>query len=509
VTKVCRLSDIGQAFEAGLFSRATVCFGHFNTIHPGHIRYFRTAKNHGTPLVVAVEGDAQLLTAERSFIFPETERAQSIALLELVDYVVILDNGLLEDLVRKIDLSTLVLGKEFEEARAIAVATAVSIAQRKSVRIHYDAGETHYASTELFYGNPSELEKQRWRAFLQARKVQDVVMSDVFSLMSQKSSNRLLVLGDTIVDRYVACDPLGMSNEAPVVVVKEMETRDYVGGAGIVAAHVAALGTQCSFLSVTGADNYAKFTQDTLHRLGVESTLIEDSTRPTTFKIRYMVDNQKLFRVSRLKEHKLSKSVEGKILEEIGKQAPDLSGILVSDFVYGVVTPRIMEAVREASLQYEIPLFGDLQCSSQIGSVLKFQDFSIICPTEREARIALANQDDGIETIANVLIEKTGAKNLVLKLASEGFIAYSGREEENGFRRRQHFPALSINPVDVAGAGDALLSAMAVGLTRGLSLMQASALACCVSAVAVQTVGNRPINLEQVRSFFSKNAIMD
>ncbi len=300
-----------------------------------------------------------------------------------------------------------------------------------------------------------------------------------------------------------------MSNEAPVVVVKEMETRDYVGGAGIVAAHVAALGTQCSFLSVTGGDNYAKFTQDTLHRLGVESTLIEDSTRPTTFKIRYMVDNQKLFRVSRLKEHKLSKSVEGKILEEIGKQAPDLSGILVSDFVYGVVTPRIMEAVREASLQYEIPLFGDLQCSSQIGSVLKFQDFSIICPTEREARIALANQDDGIETIANVLIEKTGAKNLVLKLASEGFIAYSGREEENGFRRRQHFPALSINPVDVAGAGDALLSAMAVGLTRGLSLMQASTLACCVSAVAVQTVGNRPINLEQVRSFFSKNAIMD
>ena len=152
---------------------------------------------------------------------------------------------------------------------------------------------------------------------------------------------------------------------------------------------------------------------------------------------------------------------------------------------------------------------GNLQCSSQIGSVLKFQDFSVICPTEREVRIALANQDDGIEYIANLLIEKTGAKNLVLKLASEGFIAYSGREEENKIRRRQHFPALSINPVDVAGAGDALLSAMAVGLTRGLSLMQASTLACCVSAVAVQTIGNRPISLEQVRSFFSKNAIMD
>jgi sugar/nucleoside kinase (ribokinase family) len=59
--------------------------------------------------------------------------------------------------------------------------------------------------------------------------------------------------------------------------------------------------------------------------------------------------------------------------------------------------------------------------------------------------------------------------------------------------------------VDVAGAGDALLAAMATGLARGLSLMQASALACCVSAIAVQTVGNRPISLSQVRRFYSQH----
>ena len=89
---------------------------------------------------------------------------------------------------------------------------------------------------------------------------------------------------------------------------------------------------------------------------------------------------------------------------------------------------------------------------------------------------------------------------MVLKLGAEGFIAYSG-EGEGELLQRQHFPALTVNPVDVAGAGDALLAAMSVGLTQGLSIMQASALACCVSAIAVQTVGNRPVRLDQVKEF--------
>ena len=135
-----------------------------------------------------------------------------------------------------------------------------------------------------------------------------------------------------------------------------------------------------------------------------------------------------------------------------------------------------------------------------MGNITRFQNFHLICPTEREARIALSNRDDGVEYVANLLLEKTNSNNLIVKLGGEGFIAYSG-EESGHYFRRQHFPALMINPVDVAGAGDALLATMAVGMTRGLSLMQASTLACCVSAIAVQTVGNRPVGLRQLKEF--------
>ena len=150
----------------------------------------------------------------------------------------------------------------------------------------------------------------------------------------------------------------------------------------------------------------------------------------------------------------------------------------------------------------ELPLFGDLQCSSQVGNVLKFTGFSLICPTEREARIALANHDDGVEYVANLLIQKTGSKNTILKLGADGFIAYEDLQDDEGFLKRQHFPALSANPIDVTGAGDALLATMACCVSSGLSVMEASAVACCVSSIAVQTIGNKPIGLGQAEKFY-------
>ena len=92
----------------------------------------------------------------------------------------------------------------------------------------------------------------------------------------------------------------------------------------------------------------------------------------------------------------------------------NLDGILISDFVYGVITENILKEIQSLAKQKNILLFGDLQCSSQVGNVAKFKNFDVICPTEREARIALGNQHHGVEQIANMLLEETQSKNLGL-----------------------------------------------------------------------------------------------
>jgi rfaE bifunctional protein kinase chain/domain len=303
-----------------------------------------------------------------------------------------------------------------------------------------------------------------------------------------------LVIGDTIVDNYVVCDAIGMSAEAPVLVVKELGNREFIGGAAVVASHVKALGGQCDYISVVGDDSQSNQVSEVLKDRGINASLFVDNTRPTTYKTRYMVENQKLFRVSRIKDHRISERIESEIIKKITKLAPKLDGIMISDFVYGVITPEVISSVVNLAKKYNFKLFGDLQCSSQVGKVTKFIGFDLITPTEKESRIALNDNENGIEWIANTLLSQTKSKNMLIKLGSDGFIAY-GNEEVS---QRQNFPALTSNPVDVSGAGDSLFAAMSVSLSSGSDIVEASVFGTCMASLAVKEVGNIPINKEKL-----------
>ena len=142
-------------------------------------------------------------------------------------------------------------------------------------------------------------------------------------------------------------------------------------------------------------------------------------------------------------------------------------------------------------------MFGDLQCSSQVGKVTKFNDFDLITPTEKESRIALDDNESGVEWISNTLLKKTNSKNMLLKLGSDGFIAYSNGKSI----QRQNFPALTVNPVDVTGAGDSLFAAMSVSLSSGSDLIEASTIGACVASIVVKEVGNMPIKKDKLDSY--------
>ncbi len=483
-------------------NKIVVCYGHFNVIHPGHMRYLKYARSLGDILIIALQDDAALVRTQAKNYFSQTERAESISSLHIVDHVVILERGRLNEFIEKVQPEVLVLGTEHESERDEQMDLAISVMEEHGGKVVFHAGATHYATTDLLYIGQDELEKEKINLFKKACRNQNIEIHSLQRRLEQIKDTNLLVIGDTIIDQYVACDALGMSAEAPVLVVRELESREFVGGAAIVASHIQALGATCHYMSVVGDDIYADLVHGELEKQGVQSYLVSDTSRPTTYKIRYMVENQKLFRVSKLKEHKLSARVESEMIEKIIELSPQLDGILVSDFVYGVITERILKTIQSVSKEYGLKIFGDIQCSSQMGKVTKFKGFHLAFPTEREARYALDNMVDGVEWIANKLLDELSANDVLVKLGSDGFIAYS--KQADGFVVRQHYPALSVNPVDVTGAGDSLLAAMSASLSSGSSLMEASAIGACMAALAVREVGNLPISGEQLKNYMSR-----
>jgi len=476
-----------------------LCYGHFNLIHPGHLRYLQHAKNLATKLIVVIVSDKELDKESFGQHFSEKERAESMANLQIVDNVIILSNLTFDKLVEIVKPKALVFGKEFEYKQSRQIKLAIGAVSGRG-KVVFHAGETHYSTANLLHGDVLDIESNSRNQLNVICRNHDITLESLKNKLNSFSDSRLIVIGDTIVDNYVACDALGMSAEAPVLVVKELENREFIGGAAIVASHVAALGAKCHYISVVGEDDQSNMVAQSLIEQDVDADLIIDASRPTTYKTRYMVENQKLFRVSRIKDHKIFEKIEQDIIDKLTKLAPNIDGILVSDFVYGVITQNILDAIINLSSQFDIKLYGDLQCSSQVGKVSKFSGFDLITPTEKESRLALDDIESGIEWIANTLLERTNSKNMLMKLGSDGFIAYSNSK----FMERQNFPALSGNPVDVTGAGDSLFAAMSVSLSSGASLMEASVIGTCMASLSVKKVGNIPITNDRLYQYLSE-----
>ena len=136
-----------------------------------------------------------------------------------------------------------------------------------------------------------------------------------------------------------------------------------------------------------------------------------------------------MFRVSRLDDKEIVDEHEELIIDQLYKASKNSTAVIVSDFVYGVITEKIMDAIYKIKKKNKVLLIGDLQCSSQIGNAAKFKNFDLVCSTEKEARIAMQDNTSGIERIANQFIKTTNIKNFILKLGSDGFISYQNKKE--------------------------------------------------------------------------------
>src|SRR4029079_6936123 len=118
--------------------------------------------------------------------------------------------------------------------------------------------------------------------------------ADVLALLGRLKGLRVAVIGDLIIDEYVDCEPLSMSQEDPTLVVSPISSHMFVGGSGIVAAHCAGLGADVNYITVAREGPLWDFAQERLKSYRVKPDLLNDRSRPTTLKKRYRAHNKTL-----------------------------------------------------------------------------------------------------------------------------------------------------------------------------------------------------------------------
>ena len=189
---------------------------------------------------------------------------------------------------------------------------------------------------------------------------------------------------------------------------------------------------------------------------------------------------------------------------ELERRVLDAAGgadaVIFADFGYGVLTAGLLERILPALRQRVPVLAGDV--GGRVGSLVRFRDVDVLCPTEREARDAQRDFAGGLGAVMWNLLNTTGAGKAIVTLGKQGVVTFERSAESVADRlHSEYVPALSGHAADPLGCGDALLAAATLTLTAGGSLQAAALLGSIAAAIEVQEIGNVPVTAERIRAY--------
>ena len=302
---------------------------------------------------------------------------------------------------------------------------------------------------------------------------------------------RVLVVGDAMLDRFIVGRVTRISPEAPVPVVAFDHEMHRMGGSANVAHNIAALGGQASLVAVTGQDEGAATLAHACREAGIAPSLVGDASRPTTTKVRIVTDrNQQVARIDYEAESEIGEEVEQRVIAEIHKHAPRVSAIVVSDYLKGCVTRKVVEAAVAAAAERQVPVLID----PKIPHVDYYSGASVVTPNHHEAEIAAnmrVRSEDEARGAARLFRDRARCDSVLMTRGDQGMWLL-GRDVEG------HLTSAAREVADVTGAGDTVIATLALALAAGATLVEAARLANEAAGIVVGKFGPATVSVAEL-----------
>jgi D-beta-D-heptose 7-phosphate kinase/D-beta-D-heptose 1-phosphate adenosyltransferase len=299
---------------------------------------------------------------------------------------------------------------------------------------------------------------------------------------------RVLVLGDVMVDEYVWGTVSRISPEAPVPVVAVRSESLKIGGAGNVAANIAALGGRAEIVGVVGTDAAAERLTHELERAGVKTNgLIVDGSRPTTVKSRVVAGSQHVVRFDRESDAPLNPTVRSRVIQQVRERLPEADVLLVSDYAKGVIGARLVREVLAVAARLKKPVAVD----PKVQHVSLFRGVTVIAPNHHEAAAAariLVREEADLMRVGAALLRRLKARAVLITRGERGMSLF-----EAG-RPATHIPTFAREVYDVTGAGDSVMAVLALALAAGAPMRAAAVLANYGAGVVVGKRGTATVS---------------
>ncbi|HVB36629.1 MAG TPA: PfkB family carbohydrate kinase [Candidatus Acidoferrales bacterium] len=335
-------------------------------------------------------------------------------------------------------------------------------------------------------------------------------------ILQRMRGRRVSVVGDWMLDRYVWGTANRISPEAAVPVVDFVKQSETLGGAGNVAANLAALGARVTAFGVAGRDEAGGALLRCLREMRLpEKGIVEVRDRPTTLKTRIIARQQQVVRVDREARTHLSEQVEAHLVKSILAALKSLDALIISDYDKGVISDLLAERILDSCARRRIPSFVKPKWSR----LPAYRGASVVICNRKEAEFLVTRPLDTPESVADAgraLLDHFGCSAVVITRGPEGLSLFEREaleKDPRGFHvaalnqetpmglmeRAPHGDTKSGRQVfDVTGAGDTVLATMALASASGASLREAAVLGNAAAGVVVAKLGTATLTRDEL-----------
>lgn len=429
------------------------CHGVYDVLHAGHLAYFSSAKQFGDLLVVTITADPFVNKGPGRPYFTGRVRASMVAALEDVDFVAISDFPTAVPSIEQLKPHFYVKGPDYRDKTKDVTGgiyqeeTAV---ERHGGELKFTEDETHSSSSLLnrFFINWTE---DQMKIITKVRELGGE--SRIDAVLDRVAEQKILIVGEPIVDTYRFCIPENISSKSPSISARFLYEENYAGGTLAIANHLADFGKEVHLLITHGDELYFR---ELLKEKMDERVILHQvplKNIPTPRKTRYIaVDkSQRIFEITDLRSDQWSANSANAFAQKMLDLSSKMDLTIVGDFGHGLFENGVLEATGQIKSFVALNVQTN---SSNYGFNIynKHKKFNYLSLDTREARIAFHDRYSppiDIGRRARQDLKRIEA-SVAMTLGSNGSYFFSGKGDGEYFS-----PAFADNVVDATGAGDA------------------------------------------------------
>ena len=470
-----------------------LCHGVFDLVHIGHIRHFKAAKNKVDFLVLSITGDKYVNKGSGRPYFNQLLRSEFASSIKYIDAVIISNNFSSEKVISLIKPNFYFKGSDYKDNKKDITGKILKekkLVEKFNGKIVY-TDDIVFSSSSLInnFNSTFNLEQKKFLKELKKNYSVDEVLSYLYKLSDQK----ILIFGESIVDKYVYCDVLGKSGKEPYLVYKRKKEDVFLGGSLAIANQTYQFNKNITLVTnIKKKTQEEKFIKKNLPK-DVKLKVI-DSDHENIIKTRYLdkVSNVKVFGCYDIDDLKYSDQEIKKNSKILNQLSDKNDMMIICDYGHGLINKELSTKISKIKINKSL---NTQLNAANIGShnFQKYKNINFMIINEAELRYEMKDNITKLDLLAKNMIKKIDIKDLVVTSGSRGAILVSKTN------KKFFCPAFSKTVTDKVGAGDSMLSIISLCINAGIPKELALFFGSIVASISVNIVANkRPVSFQEL-----------